>query len=112
MAINKETLEGVIAHEEEIKRDWAKAYAKAVEEDNGEAIFSLLKAAPKVKRASDSAVRIKKRVADYVQAERVLATKAVATGNADEDLEYAAARAGMARKANSVRKFILSVENL
>jgi len=110
--ITKETLDGIIAHEEEIKQDWAKAYAKAVADDNGEAIFALLKAAPKVKRASDSAVRIKKRADEYVQADRQASAKFVSTGDVEKDLDYAAARATMARKANSVRKFILTVENL
>ena len=112
MPIDKEMLDGIIAHEEEIKREWAKAYKQAVDDDNGEAITLLLKSAPKVKRASDTAIRIKKKVATYVQADKVASSKMVATGDADNDLAYAASRAGMARKANSVHKFILTVENL
>ncbi len=104
MAITKETLDGIIAHEEEIKKQWAEAYAKAVESDNGEAIFALLKAAPKVKRASDSAVRIKKQAASYLMADKQSAEKFVSTGVADRDLDYAAARATVARKANAMRK--------
>ena len=42
MAISKETLDGIIAHEEEVKKEWATAYAQAVKDDNGEAIFALL----------------------------------------------------------------------
>ena len=112
MAITKEVLDGIIAHEEEVKREWAKAYNQAVKEDNGDAISMLLKSAPKVKRASDSAVRIKKSLATYIQADDQSNRPFEATGDADKDLNYAASRATVARKANAMRKFILTVENL
>lgn len=112
MAITKEVLDGIIKHEEEVKGEWAKAYKKAVDEDNGEAIFILLKSAPKVKRASDVAVRIKKNMEGYVMADRQSSEPFKATGDVETDLSYATARSSVARKASSVRKFILSVENL
>lgn len=112
MAITKEVLDGIIAHEEEVKREWAKAYKEAVDADNGEAIFMLLKSAPRVKRASDSAIRIKKGANSYLQADEQASKKFEATGDADKDLSYMAARATVARKANAMHKFILTVENL
>ncbi len=112
MPISKESLDGIIAHEEEVKKAWAKAYKEAVDTDNGEAIFALLKTAPKMKRASDTAVRIKKSMDTYVQADRQASQPFKATGEMDVDLAYAAARSSAARKANSVHKFILSIENL
>lgn len=112
MAITQEMLDGIIKHEEEVKRDWAKAYNQAVKDDNGEAISLLLKSAPKVKRASDTAVRIKDKMSEYVQADKVASTKCVTTGDMDQDLTYAAARARLLRKANAVTRFIYSVENL
>lgn len=112
MAITKEIMDGIIAHEEEVKREWATAYAQAVKDDNGEMIALLLKTAPKVKRASDSAVRIKKSLNSYLQADDQASRKFEATGDVDKDLSYAAARATVARKANAMHKFILTVENL
>lgn len=112
MAISKETLDLIIQHEEQVKREWAEAYKKAVDANNQEMIFMLLKSAPKVKRASDTAVRIKKNLESYLIADRQSQEKYVATGNMDHDLAYGAARASTARKANSVHKFIISVENL
>lgn len=112
MAITKEVMDGIIAHEEEVKKEWAKAYKEAVDADNGEAIQMLLKSAPKVKRASDSAVRIKKGLSTYLQADEQANKPFKTTGDMDMDLNYAAARATVARKANAMHKFILTVENL
>lgn len=112
MAITKEVIDGIIAHEEEVKREWAKAYNQAVKDDNGEMIQMLLKSAPKVKRASDGAIRIKKGLNTYIQADEQASRKFETTGDVEKDLAYAAARATVARKANAMHKFILTVENL
>lgn len=112
MALTKEQLTGIMAHSDEVKRDWARAYKAAVDEDNGEAIALLLKTAPRIKRASDAVIRIKRHVEDYVTADIQANQKFVATGDVDTDLAYASSRATMARKANSVHEFIQTVENL
>lgn len=112
MAISKEQMAGFIKHEEEVAADWHKAYTKAVEDDNADAIALLLRTAPKIKRVRDAAVRIKKNVDVYAQAERQLAIKPALTGDLDADLALASARGSAFRRMSGMHRFIEAVENL
>lgn len=111
-----EQVRGILGTAEEKTDEFAKAYAQALKDDNGEAIAALIKAAGKAKRVLDRARKLEKNPEAFAiklhEAQNNLkAANPEADAKKEIIIDTLAKKTSALRRVTGWRKFAESVEN-